>query len=101
MTKKMQKKIEVFKLEERVLFDAAAAADIVEAMQNDPAVQSQQSEAERQAQEDQNALKNAAPENPVNTEDTAKNSQPTSAEAVKSADADAAAAAVSVPYQQL
>ncbi|MBR2641871.1 MAG: DUF4347 domain-containing protein [Lentisphaeria bacterium] len=94
MTKKMQKKIEVFKLEERVLFDAAAAADIVEAMQNDPAVQSQQSEAERQAQEDQNALKNAAPENPVNTEDTAKNSQPTSAEAVKSADADAAVKAL-------
>ena len=29
MTKKMQKKIEVFKLEERVLFDAAAAADVV------------------------------------------------------------------------
>ena len=63
MTKKMQKTIEVFKLEERVLFDAAAAADIVEAMQNDPAVQSQQSEAERQAQEDQNALRNFPREN--------------------------------------
>ena len=96
MTKKMQKKIEVFKLEERVLFDAAAAADIVEAMQNDPAVQNQQSEQERQAQEEQNALKNAAPENlAARAEEEAKNAaQPTTTESVASADPDAAVQAL-------
>ena len=97
MTKKMQKKIEVFKLEERVLFDAAAAADIVEAMQNDPAVQNQQSEQERQAQEEQNALKNAAPENAAaRAEEEAKNgvSQPTTTEVVDTAKADAAVQAL-------
>ena len=97
MTKKMQKKIEVFKLEERVLFDAAAAADIVEAMQNDPAVQNQQSESERQAQEEQNALKNAAPENlAARAEEEAKNGivQPTTTEVVATSDADAAVQAL-------
>ena len=90
MTKKMQKKIEVFKLEERVLFDAAAAADIVAAMQNDPAVQNQQSEQDRQAQEEQNALKNAAPENAsARAEEEALNgvAQPTTTEVVATADA--------------
>ena len=55
MTKKMKKKMEVFKLEERVLFDAAAAADIVEAMQNDPAAQNQQSEQDHRHLEQQHS----------------------------------------------
>ena len=49
---------EFFKLEDRVLFEAAAAAEIVEAVeaaQNDP--NADVSESERQAQEERNALK--------------------------------------------
>ncbi|MBE6364931.1 MAG: DUF4347 domain-containing protein [Lentisphaerae bacterium] len=60
------KDFEFFKLEDRVLFEAAAAAEIVEAVeaaQNDP--NADVSESERQAQEERNALKNAPPENPA------------------------------------
>ena len=60
------KELEIFKLEDRVLFEAAAAAEIVEAVeaaQNDP--NADVSESERQAQEERNALKNAPPEKSV------------------------------------
>ncbi|MBO5668543.1 MAG: DUF4347 domain-containing protein [Lentisphaeria bacterium] len=60
------KELEFFKLEDRVLFDAAAAADIVaaaEAAQNDP--NADMSESDRQAQQEREAVKNAPPENPA------------------------------------
>ena len=60
------KDFEFFKLEDRVLFEAAAAADIVaaaDAAQNDPDANA--GESERQAQQERNALKNLPPENPA------------------------------------
>ena len=61
--------IQIFRLEDRILFEAAAAAEIVDAadaaaaVQNDP--NANVSESERHAQEAQNALKNAPAENPA------------------------------------
>ncbi len=57
----MSKKIEIFKLEDRVLFEAAAVAEIVEAMENDP--NANMNENDRQAQEERDAVKNAPVEN--------------------------------------
>ena len=56
---------DMFRLEDRVLFEAAAAAEIVdaaEAAQDNP--NANVSESEKQAQEEREALKNAPPENP-------------------------------------
>ena len=61
--------IQIFRLEDRILFEAAAAAEIVDAadaaaaVQNDP--NANVSESERHAQEAQNALKNVPAENPA------------------------------------
>ncbi len=58
------KKLEFFRLEDRVLFEAAAAVEIVDAMENnDP--NANMNEADRQAQEERDAIKNAPPENPA------------------------------------
>ena len=60
------KELEFFKLEDRVLFEAAAAAEIVEAAeaaQSDP--NTNMSESDRQAQLERDAVKNAPPENPA------------------------------------
>ena len=60
------KELELFKLEERVLFEAAAAAEIVdaaEAAQVDP--NAAVSESDRQAQAERDALKNAPAETPA------------------------------------
>lgn len=69
------KEFEIFKLEDRVLFEAAAAAEIVEAAsaaQYDP--NAEVSESDRQAQQERNALKNAPPENPAAAADPANDS---------------------------
>jgi len=58
------KNLEMFKLEDRVLFDAAAVVEIDEAASqqaNNPNPNAQQSETDRQAQEDRETLKNAGP----------------------------------------
>ena len=55
---------DMFRLEDRVLFEAAAATEIVdaaEAAQDNP--NANVSESEKQAQEDRDTLKNAPPEN--------------------------------------
>ena len=60
------KELEIFKLEDRVLFEAAAAAEIIDAAdasQYDP--NAAVSENDRQAQMERDALKNAPPENPA------------------------------------
>lgn len=60
------KELEFFKLEDRVLFEAAAAAEIVDAVeeaQQDP--NADISESERQEQAERDAVKNAPPENPA------------------------------------
>ena len=65
--------MEMFRLEDRVLFEAAAAAEIVEAAEaasDNP--NANVNEGEKQAQEDRDALKNAPPENPA--EQAAQNS---------------------------
>ena len=57
--------LELFRLEDRVLFEAAAVAEIVdaaEAAQDNP--NANVSEGEKQAQEDRDALKNAPPRHP-------------------------------------
>lgn len=62
------KDFEFFKLEDRVLFEAAAAAEIVDAAEEakqDP--NANVNESDRQAQEERDAVKNAPPENPVDT----------------------------------
>ena len=62
----MSKELEMFRLEDRVLFEAAAAAEIVdaaEAAQDNP--NADVSESDKQAQEERDALKNAPPENPA------------------------------------
>ncbi len=61
-----QDKFEIFRLEDRVLFEAAAAAEIVEAAeaaQDNP--NANVNEGERQAQAERDALKNVPPENPA------------------------------------
>ncbi len=55
------KELEIIRLEDRVLFEAAAAAEIVEAQQNDP--NADMNHTDQQAQDEKNALKNAPPEN--------------------------------------
>ena len=69
---------EFFKLEDRVLFEAAAAAEIVEAAEaakQDP--NANVNESDRQAQQERDAVKNAPPENPVDAGDsTAVNDDP-------------------------
>ena len=70
----IMKEFEIFKLEDRVLFEAAAAAEIVEAAsaaQYDP--NAEVSESDRQAQQERNALKNAPPENPAAAADPVNN----------------------------
>ena len=59
-----RRELELFRLEDRVLFEAAAVAEIVdaaEAAQDNP--NANVSESEKQAQEDRDTLKNAPPEN--------------------------------------
>ncbi len=58
--KKNKSMMEFFKLEDRVLFEAAAAAEIVEAQENDP--NANMNQADQQAQDAKNAIKNAPPE---------------------------------------
>ncbi len=53
--------LEFFKLEDRMLFEAAAVAEIAEAMDNDP--NADMNENDRQAQDEKNAIKNAPVEN--------------------------------------
>ena len=58
--------LELFRLEDRVLFEAAAVAEIVdaaEAAQDNP--NANVNEAEKQAQDERDALKNVPPENPA------------------------------------
>ena len=58
--------MEIFRLEDRVLFEAAAAVEVVEAAEaaaDNP--NANVSESDRQAQDDRDALKNAPPENPA------------------------------------
>ena len=60
------KELEIFKLEERVLFEAAAAAEVVDAVekaQENP--NANISESERSEKENRDALKNAPAENPA------------------------------------
>ena len=60
------KDMEMFRLEDRVLFEAAAVAEIVEAAEaasDNP--NANVNEAEREAQSERDALKNAPPENPA------------------------------------
>ncbi len=57
--------LEIFKLEDRVLFEAAAVAEIVEAMDNDP--NADMNENDRQAQDEKHAIKNAPAENAEST----------------------------------
>lgn len=64
------KKINIFKLEDRVLFDAAGVADAVDAANQ--AANAEASAAQEQAQDSKEALKNAPPENPA---DAAANAQ--------------------------
>ncbi len=59
----MKNTIEFYKLEDRILFEAAAVAEIAEAMENDP--NANMSENDRQAQDEKNAVKNAPAENPA------------------------------------
>ncbi len=58
--KKNKSMMEFFKLEDRVLFEAAAAAEIAEAQANDP--NADMNQADQQAQDAKNAIKNAPPE---------------------------------------
>ncbi len=55
------KELEIIRLEDRVLFEAAAAAEIMEAQQNDP--NADMNHTDQQAQDEKNAIKNAPPEN--------------------------------------
>ena len=64
------KKVNIFKLEDRVLFDAAGVADAVDAANQ--AASAEASAAQEQAQDSKEALKNAPPENPA---DAAANAQ--------------------------
>ena len=62
----MKREMDLFRLEDRVLFEAAAAVEIAEAAEaahNDP--NANVNEGEKQAQDDRDALKNAPPENPA------------------------------------
>ncbi len=62
----MNRDFDLFRLEDRVLFEAAAAVEIVdaaEAAHDNP--HANVNEGEKQAQDDRNALKNAPPENPA------------------------------------
>ena len=80
------KEFEFFKLEDRVLFEAAAAAEIVDAAemaQSDP--NANVSESAKQEQADREALKNAPPENPS----AAQKQDDAQAEPGKAADIDA------------
>ncbi|MBS1370676.1 MAG: DUF4347 domain-containing protein [Lentisphaeria bacterium] len=55
--------LEIFRLEDRVLFEAAAAAEIIDAADHDPNANT--NETEHQAKEEKEAVKNAPPENPA------------------------------------
>ncbi len=57
------KRLEIFRLEDRVLFEAAAAAEIAEAA--DAINDLNANDAEVQADQERNSLKNASPENPA------------------------------------
>ncbi len=59
------KSMEFYRLEDRVLFEAAAAVEIVEAAENNNDPNANMNEADRQAQEARDAIKNAPPENPA------------------------------------
>ncbi len=59
------KGMEFYRLEDRVLFEAAAAVEIVEAAENNDNPNANMNEADRQAQEERDAIKNAPPENPA------------------------------------
>ncbi len=59
------KEMEFYRLEDRVLFEAAAAVEIVEAAENNNDPNANMNEADRQAQEARDAIKNAPPENPA------------------------------------
>ena len=81
------KDFEIFKLEDRVLFEAAAAAEIVEAAAaaNPSTPNANVSATDKQAQEDREALKNAPPENPS----AAQNQDDAPADPGEAADVDA------------
>ena len=71
------KDYDMFRLEDRVLFEAAAVAEIVEAA--DAARENPNAnvnEAEKQAQEERDTLKNAPPENPADHTGNEENSAP-------------------------
>lgn len=72
-----QNTLDMFRLEDRVLFEAAAVAEIVEAA--DAARENPNAnvnEAEKQAQEERDTLKNAPPENPADRTGNEENSAP-------------------------
>lgn len=71
----MDRKLKFFRLEDRVLFEAAAAVEMVEAVENDNP-NANMNESDRQAQEEQNAVKNAPPENPAGQLPPDRNCQP-------------------------
>ncbi len=62
MKRNSENVMEFFRLEERVLFEAAAAAEIADAQANDP--NADMNPAEQQAQDEKAASKNAPPETP-------------------------------------
>ena len=76
MTKK--KKVQIFKLEERVLFEGAAAADIVAAVDNagaaDHADQADSDSAEKEDQFVQNTVRNAGPAEAPSADSNVRNS---------------------------
>ena len=76
MTKK--KKVQIFKLEERVLFEGAAAADIVAAVDNagaaDHADQADSDSSEKEDQFVQNTVRNAGPAEAPSADSNVRNS---------------------------
>ena len=83
------KKINIFKLEDRVLFDAAGVADAVDAANQ--AANAEASAAQEQAQESKEALKNAPPENPADACGQNPQAEQNHSKPEEAADLDAAA----------
>ena len=83
------KKINIFKLEDRVLFDAAGVADAVEAANQ--AAGAEASAAQEQTQEAKDALKNAPPENPADACGQSPQAEQNHSRPEDAADLDAAA----------
>lgn len=83
------KKVNIFKLEDRVLFDAAGVADAVDAANQ--AASAEASAAQEQAQDSKEALKNAPPENPADACGQNPQAEQNHSKPEEAADLDAAA----------